>query len=437
VDAAKKPGSLIRLAVEMGHKDIRVVVPDTEIDPRAQPRRRGRALSKSVFTRKSRLSNVSLTVTDTLMIGKQAALREMHPITLRFKDSQKEVYYAKHVEKVQKSDVKKLSSKALCVFAILWIVMYDLSGATGNNSDSEEMKEYYTQRTMWNAGVAGVMIAIFITAHQIVARQGLGWRLVSCIGGPILFVFKEGSNMATHHDRYLQLHRAQPDWTEPAQLLAEDYYMQAYFLQSLVGSVVVLLLYHLVFKFDMLSMCLSTTTMCCMSIAVAALMEDKLDATSSMTGNTMTILSMFTALCSVTFCMHSYLCEYYLRVEWLMTQNHIDNLYNVKKPEVGAAIEVGTGMETVIRTLVDLYKKTNEPQLEVVIERLNSGEDLWKADKKQMDELPAWLQEQDTEYMRKKEQDVFFLKHSSPRKKRQDERILESADLPIVSTHRT
>jgi hypothetical protein len=410
--------------------DLRVI-PTQDEQP---PRRRNRTTSLGYSSRiksKSRMSQHALSVTDTLIISKHKAVSEMHPFTLRFKDDKKEVYYAKHVEKMQNSDVKKTSSKVLCLLAVAWIVMYDASGAAGNNSDSDTMKDYYVTRTKWNAGVAAVMIAIFLAAHQIVARQGLLWRLVSCVGGPVLFFFKEGSNIMTQGDRYWQLRNAPESgsgtWTGNALPLAEDYYMQAYFLQSLVGSVVVLLLFHLVFKFDMLSMCASTATMCVMSIVLARLMEQELETESAHTGNTMTILSLFTTLCCFTFCAYSFLTEYHQRVEWLMTQDHIDNLYNVKKKEAGAAIEVGTGMESVISTLVDLFKKTNEPQLEMVINRLNSGENLWEADASSMAALPTWLQEQDTAYMRKKEQDVFFQKHTSPRKKRVDMKLMQGS----------
>jgi hypothetical protein len=65
----------------------------------------------------------------------------------------------------------------------------------------------------------------------------------------------------------------------------------------------------------------------------------------------------------------------------------------------------------IIAELTTLHQEYKDERLLNVIHKLRSATNLWEADRKGMDEMPKWVQEQNRAYMIQKENDAFLSKH--------------------------
>lgn len=341
------------------------------------------------------------------------AAREMSGFTLSFIKPMKEKEFSLHRQSMGARHHFSYCFKAsMCLLSIVFITIYDVWGAAGLLEDSEEMKGYYTDRLKWHAGFAVVWIAMFMASTLLPSQRPQLWRNVCRVGGMLVFVFKAGANMSSYASRYDQFERAQlvdvdGPWTKRAHDLGANYLMDSYFMNSITGSLFILVLVQAVLKFDWLGNLLSTSVMVVLTILLAVVLERQVDGGEASTSRT-ALFSLFALVAGGLFAIYSYNEERRKRIEWYKTQLHIDELNRARR-QSGAqrAIQnVQSEMDVVINTLINLNKKKDDPQLKRVIAMLRGGNNLWEASVADMNLMPQWLQEQNRAYMIKKENQV-------------------------------
>jgi hypothetical protein len=358
-----------------------------------------------------------MSVTDTWREEEELAIKAMFPYSLKFRDTEHEMKFLKHLVHVHIDHHYNVGFKVFCaIVSVLFIAMYDILGYGGAVEDSEGMQEYYSTRLKWDAGIAVVWFAMFMASVRLPMTEHTdkSWEMVCFIGGPLVFALKEGSNLDTFSARHRQLLNSQltsGPWAKESLNLAESNFLLAYFFNSCGGSLFVLLLVHAVLKFDWFSILSTTSCFVGTTITLAVLLELELEDEFSTPRTISTAL--FSAVAGFVFVVYGYNEERRRRMEWHKTHVHVAELARLRrKSDSTKIVNVKSGMDGVINTLIDIQKENDSPALRDVISTLRSGQNLWEANHSDMNAMPTWLQEQNRAYMMKKENDAFIKKHA-------------------------